>query len=60
MSLLLTRHVDQYRIDLRHSLLGGLGPDCLGTGGCEPLPDQLAVKPIMLHDEDAFHGWLRR
>jgi len=58
MSLLLTRHVDQYRIDVRHPLRVRLRPDRLGTGGREPFADQLTVKPIMLHDQYAPHGLL--
>jgi len=60
MSLLLTRHVDQYRIDVRHPVPGSLRPDCLGTGRREPLADQLTVKPIMLDDQHALHGCLRQ
>ena len=60
MSLLLTRYVDQYRIDVRHPVPGSLRPDCLGTGRREPLADQLTVKAIMLHDQYALHGRLRR
>ena len=59
MSLLLTRHVDQYRIDVRHPLLWYFGPDRLRTTGCQPFADQLTVKPIMLHDQYALHGRLR-
>ena len=58
MSLLLTRHVDQYRIDVRHTLLWGFGPDRLRAAGRQPLSDQLTVKPIMLHDQYAPHGLL--
>ena len=58
MSLLLTRHVDQYRIDVRHPLRGRPGPERLGTRRREPLADQLTVKPIMLHDQYAPHGLL--
>ena len=56
MSLLLTRHVDQYRIDVRHPLWPCLGPDRLRAAGREPLADQLTMKPIMLHDQHAFHA----
>jgi len=55
MSLLLTRHVDQYRIDVRHPLRGRLRPHRLGSGGREPFADQLTVKPIMLHDQHPLH-----
>ena len=56
MSLLLTRHVDQYRIDVCPSDPGGVRPEGLGTAGCEPFADQLTVKPITLDDEHALHG----
>jgi len=56
MSLLLTRHVDQYRIDVRHGLRSGGDRLCTGRG--EPLTDQLTMKPIMLDDQHALHGWL--
>jgi hypothetical protein len=56
MSLLLTRHVDQYRIDVRHPQRARVRPDRLGTRGREPLADQLTVKPIMLDDQYALHG----
>ena len=56
MSVLLTRHVDQYRIDVRHGLRSG--GDRLCTGRREPLTDQLTMKPIMLDDQHALHGWL--
>jgi hypothetical protein len=58
MSLLLTRHVDEYRIDVHHGLR--FRPDRLCVGRCEPLTDQLTMKPIMLDDQHALHGWLRR
>jgi hypothetical protein len=60
MSLLLTRHVDQYRIDVRHPVQRCFGPDRLGTGRGQPLADQLTVKTIMLHDQYALHGRLRQ
>jgi hypothetical protein len=60
MSLLLTRHVDQYRIDVRHRVRESARPHRQGAGGCEPLADQLTMKPIMLHDQYALHGWLRQ
>ena len=58
MSLLLTRHVDQYRIDVGHPVRRVLRPERLGTGCGKPLADQLTVKPIMLHDQYAPHGLL--
>ena len=59
MSLLLTRYVDQYRIDVHHGLPGGLWPDRLGAGSRKPRTDQLSVQPIMLDDQHALLGWLR-
>jgi hypothetical protein len=56
MSLLLTRHVDEYRIDVRHWVRGSLRPDGQGTARREPLADQLTVKPIMLDHQHALHG----
>jgi len=58
MSLLLTCHVDQYRIDVDQPFRLCFRPDRLGTGGREPFADQLTVKPIMLHDQYAPHGLL--
>jgi len=55
MSPLLTGHIEQYRIDLRHRLRRGFGPEHLGAGRGEPLADQLAVEPIMVHDQYALH-----
>jgi hypothetical protein len=55
MSLLLTRHVDKYRIDLRCGGPGGLRPDNLRATRLEPLADQFAVKPITLDDQYALH-----
>lgn len=60
MSLLLTRHVDQYRIDVRRPVRGSHRRDCLGTRRREPLADELTVKPIMLHDQHPLHGRLPR
>ena len=56
MSLLLTRHVDQYRIDVRPAPRSCFGPHRLRAGGREPLANQLTVKPIMLHHQHALHG----
>jgi len=56
MSLLLTRHVDQYRIDARHWLR--VGRERLRTRRCEPFADQLAMKPIMLDHQYPLHRWL--
>jgi hypothetical protein len=57
MSLLLTRHVDQYRIDVHGGT--GFGPDGLGTGGLEPFADQFAMQPIMLDHQNTLHGAIR-
>jgi hypothetical protein len=59
MSLLLTRHVDQYRIDVRQGVWRRFGPDRLRSGRSQPLADQLTVKTIMLDDQYALHGRLR-
>jgi hypothetical protein len=58
MSLLLTRHVDQYRIDVLWSLRCAFRPHGLRSRRLEPLADQLAVKIIMLDDQHALHGQL--
>ena len=60
MSLLLTGNIEQYRINRRPRLRRGFGPDCLGADRREPLADQLAVQPIMLHDQNALHDGLAR
>ena len=60
MSLLLTRHVHQYRIDVPRDFRGALRPHHLGAGRLEPLADQLTVQIIMLDDQHAFHGYLGR
>jgi len=57
MSLLLTRHVNQYCIHRRRSARRGLRPDGLGAARLEPFADQLTVKTITLDDQHAFHGW---
>jgi hypothetical protein len=59
MSLLLRRHVDQYRIDIAAGLPLGHRPHDLGSSRLEPLADQLAVKTIMFNDQHALHGQLR-
>ena len=60
MSLLLTHHVDQYRIDVRRPERESRRRERLGTRRGEPLADELTVKPIMLHDQHALHGRLSR
>jgi hypothetical protein len=57
MSLLLTRHVDQYGIDICDRLRRAAGPDRLRAARLQPLPDQLTVQTIMLDDQHALHGW---
>jgi len=57
MSLLLTRHVDKYRIDVRRERPAGLRPDGLRATRFEPLADQIAVQPITLDDQYALHRW---
>ena len=56
MSLLLTRHVDQYRIDVRSLGSGPLRRQRLGTARDEPLADQLPQQTITLDDQHALHG----
>ena len=55
MGLLLTRHVDEYRIDVRRGDPRRLRPDGLGATCLEPLADQFAVKRITLDDLYALH-----
>ena len=55
MSLLLTRHVDKYRIDVRRGGCGGLRPHGLRPTRFEPLADEIAVQPITLDDQYALH-----
>jgi len=54
MSLLLTRHVDQYRIDIRRDL-GSLRAHGHDATLPEPLTDQLPVKRVRLDDEHPLH-----
>jgi hypothetical protein len=58
MSLLLTRHVDQYCIDICRSVRPAPGPDDLRAPRPEPFADQLPVQTITLDDQHAFHGLL--
>jgi hypothetical protein len=60
MSLLLTRHIDKYRIDLRGRHPGRGRVDGLRPAGLEPLADQIAVETITLDDQYALHGWFTR
>jgi len=55
MSLLLTRHVDQYGIDVRRLLRLGARPDGVRTTGAQPFTDQLAVETVLLDDQHPFH-----
>jgi hypothetical protein len=56
MRLLLTRHVDQYRIDVRREgLIARRAADGLGTDSREPLTDEVTVKTIMLDHQHAPH-----
>ena len=57
MSLLLTRHVDQYRIDVPALGSGRLRPQRFGTARGEPLADQFPQQTITLADQHAPHGW---
>jgi len=56
MSLLLTRHVHQYCVDVRQGFRGGLRPHCLHPAALEPFANQLTVKTIMLDHQHALHG----
>jgi hypothetical protein len=56
MSLLLTRHIDEYCINIRRRVRARLGADSLRPGRLEPLADQLTVKIIMLHHQHALHA----
>lgn len=60
MGLLLTRHVDQYRIDICTFLCGADGHEHLRATGLEPFADQLAMKTIMFNYEHALHGRIQR
>ena len=55
MSLLLTRHVDQYRINVLRGGHGVFRPYHVCAGRLEPFADQLTVKIIMLDDQHPFH-----
>lgn len=56
MSLLLTRHVDQYGVDIRKRPGRRVGDQRLRPTLFEPLADQVSVKTITLDDENALHG----
>jgi len=56
MSLLLTRYVDQYRINPAGSGYRSFRPEHLGTSGLQPLADQLAVQTVMLDHQHPLHG----
>ena len=55
MSLLLTRHVDQYCIDIRRRPGRGIEVDRLCAAFLEPFADKVAVKTITLSHEHALH-----
>ena len=59
MSLLLTRHVDQYRINVRRRGDGALRPHRLGPAGLQPLADQLTVQTVRLDHQHPLHGRIR-
>jgi hypothetical protein len=59
MSLLLTRDVDQYRIDTFRGTRRGLRGDRLHAALLQPLADQVAKETITLDDQNALHGRLR-
>jgi len=60
MSLLLTVHIHQERIDVIRRTRGGLGRNRLSAARLEPLPDQLAVQAVRLDHQYLLHGGLRR
>ncbi len=56
MSLLLTRHVEDYGIDSRLRLRQPIGRDCLGAASAEPLEDEFTMERVVLHHQHTFHG----
>lgn len=56
MSLLLTRHVDEYGIDIRRRGSRVVGIHRLHSTLLEPLTNEIAVKTITLDDQHAPHG----
>ena len=56
MSLLLTRNVHQYRMDIRGSLIGSVGVHGLHAPFLEPFTDKVAVKTITLDHQHPLHG----
>ena len=55
MSLLLTRYVDQYGIDVRGCKRSGVGVQRLRAALLEPLANQILMETITLDDENALH-----
>ena len=55
MSLLLTRNIDQYGIDIGLELRRGFGAERLRPALLEPLTDEVAVQVITLDHEHALH-----
>ena len=55
MSLLLTRHVDQYCIDIRHRTGAAFDVDRLRAALLQPFADKVAVKTITLGHKHALH-----
>ncbi len=56
MSLLLTRDVHKYCIDLCRGLFRQVGVDGLDSALLEPFADEIAVETITLHHQYAPHG----
>ena len=56
MSLLLTRHVDQYCVNIGQSPACAVGIYRLRAALLEPFADEVAVQTITLGHEHAFHG----
>ena len=59
MSLLLTRNIDQYGIDLCRRLCRGVSVHHLHPPFLEPFTDEIAVKTITLDNQYALHGRTR-
>jgi hypothetical protein len=56
MSLLLTRHVDQYGVDIRKCVRRRVRVERQRPALLEPLANQVPMKTITLDDENALHG----
>lgn len=56
MSLLLTRHVDEYCVNIGHGHDSAIGIHRLRATLLEPLANEVTVKTITLDHEHALHG----